>query len=135
MIKALNIITICKCDLCSDIFLSVGESVYYEPECYLSYPIESGCNAGGIENCKYCGFDGYQVCPSKSIIGKFRRNSDSFDDYVIDFDTNNNNIVLNVNETEYNGELKIDSSYNDGFIVSDLSSISNILYRLKSNEF
>jgi hypothetical protein len=97
----------------------------------LSNPIGSGCNAGGFQNCKYCGFDRYQICPSKSIIRKFQ-NSDSSDDYVIDFDKDNTNIVLNlnINETEqYTGDLKVDYSYEDDgrYKVTDISSISNII--------
>jgi hypothetical protein len=114
-------------DPCSRITLGGGEFVYYEPDCSLIPLIGDGCNAGGIKNCRYCGFDQFTniTCPTSKI-------SSLFEDfiYIFDFDSNYDDIVLNLylNETEkYLGELKIDYSYedDDGYKVTDVSSISN----------
>jgi hypothetical protein len=99
-----------------------------------------GCAAGGIQNCRWCGFDQYTgiACPTTSTLTTTASTttlSNSLDDfiYIFDFDSNNDDIVLNLylNETEnYLGELKIDYSYEDDdrYNVTDISSISNIEY-------
>ncbi len=53
-------------DQCSSITLGVGESVYYETECSSTPPIDGGvgCGAGGIPNCRYCGFSNFKPCPT-----------------------------------------------------------------------
>ena len=55
-------------DKCFSIPLGVGESVYYEPECSSTPPIDEGlsCGAGGIQNCRYCGFGIYKPCNSSN---------------------------------------------------------------------
>jgi len=96
-----------------------------------------GCAAGGIKNCRYCGFSNYKPCPTTTTVTTTLTTtlSNSLDDfiYIFDFDSNNDAIVLNLylNKTEkYLGELKIDYSYEDGvgYNVTDISSISNIEY-------
>jgi len=126
-------------DSCSSIPLGVGQSVYYEPECSSTPPIDGGlgCDAGGIQNCRYCGFISFKPCPLTTTVTTTLTTtlSNSLNDfiYIFDFDSNNDDIVLNLylNETEnYLGELKIDYSYkdDDGYNVTDISSISNIEY-------
>jgi hypothetical protein len=96
-----------------------------------------GCGVGGILNCRYCGFSNFKPCPTTTIVATtlITTLSNSLDDfiYIFDFDSNNDDIALNLylNETEnYLGELKIDYSYedDDGYNVTDISSISNIEY-------
>jgi len=127
-------------DPCSSIVLNenIGQSVYYEPECSSTPPIDGGvgCNAGNITNCRYCGYNEFKTCPktTSTTTTSTTTISSSFDDfiYIFDFDSNNSDIVLNLylNETEnFEGELKIDYSYEDDnkYNVTDISSISNIL--------
>jgi hypothetical protein len=126
-------------DKCFSIPLGVGESVYYEPECSSTPPIDNavGCDAGGIQNCRYCGFEQFIgiACPTTTLTTTTSTTtlSNSFDEfiYIFDFDSNNDYIELNLylNETEgYGGELKFDYSYedDDGYNVTDKSSISKL---------
>ena len=96
-----------------------------------------GCGVGGIQNCRLCGFSNFKPCPTTTTVTTTltKTLSNSLDDfiYIFDFDSNNDDIVLNLylNETEnYLGELKIDYSYEDDdrYNVTDISSISNIEY-------
>ena len=49
-------------DPCSSIDLSVGQSVYYDPECSNTTINGLGCNADGIFNCRFCGFNDFKPC-------------------------------------------------------------------------
>jgi hypothetical protein len=140
----LNKKTFTLLDSCSSITLGVGESVYYEPECSSTPQIDGGigCVAGGIQNCRYCGFGSFKPCPTTTTTTITTTSpttttttiSSSFDNfiYIFDFDSNNDYIelYLYLNETvNYDGELKIDYSYedDDGYNVTDISSISKLL--------